>query len=147
MSRDIPPEVPDEIAFIIRDRWGDMKSMAEKTGIKYDTIRSVLYLSDRRIIRTLKTLAEPLGISPDKLAEVLIIRDVKRRKILLSALLDGKSVNRWSKEAGVTQRCAQYLATNLDNAQIEHVKSVSEALGISLEVLGDAYTNIPLLTA
>ncbi|MEW6505844.1 MAG: helix-turn-helix transcriptional regulator [Chloroflexota bacterium] len=147
MARDIPPEVPDKIAFIIRERWGDIKTFARESGITYATAKSVLIYSNRKIVNTLEALAKPIGVPIEVIAEAMTLTDIERRKAALGLLLSGRSVRQWSKEAGVSQSGLTYLVNNPDNFQVRNVKDVSNALGISIDALLDAYPSSDLMSA
>lgn len=139
MARDIPNDVPDEIAFIIHERWGDMKTFSKAIGVKYSVVRSVLIVSDRKGLETLRKLSEPLGISPDMLAALLTIPDLNCRKAALAVVLDGITINAWAKLAGRSQGATVYLVNNLDNFQVRNLVAVAKGLGLALNELDACY--------
>lgn len=134
--RDLPHQIPDEIAFIIREKFGDMKALANSLsefGVEYTSVYSVLVKSSHRPLRLIVDLAKPLKISPDTLAHILLIDDVDARMAELSDHLNGRSLNQWAREAGVSSSGISSLVRNLNPIQLRNHILILEALGLDLK--------------
>lgn len=140
MSRDISSSVPDEIAQLIYDGWGDMKSFSVAIGIPYTAVYSVLVKAGHRSIDTVAALAKasPTRISLDDLVNILVIPDVVTRQTLIERLLCGISRAEWARRANLSHTAVNKLLT-LENIQLSNFASIANGLGIGIERLQAAY--------
>lgn len=131
--RDLPPEIPDEIAFRIRRQYGDVMTYARHLDQPYGMVHSVLTTGSTKILTTIHALATALGVTMQRLADALLVHSLSARKKNIDAMLGGRSQNQWAREAGVSGACVSYIMNNLRLQQLWNVNMVGGMLGLYLD--------------
>lgn len=141
VGRDISESVPDEIATIIYERWGDMKSFSVSCDLPYTTVYSILCRSDLRMLDNLDALANalPVKTSADELAEILVLPNMDERTKRLDDKLQKISQLEWSRRSGVPKTTVNRVVNNLEQSQLKDLLTVSRALGLQLMRLKHSY--------
>ena len=137
--RDLPNEIPDEIAFMIRGQWGDMQAFADAIKLPYTSVYSVLTTGGGKAAGTLTKLAEPFGKEPSELAEILLKDVGKYRDWWVKDFSGGITQAEWAERSGVSQSCISKLIANEENLQIRNLWTIAEALDMDISHFADVY--------
>lgn len=148
VMRDLPPEIPQKIQRIIQKKFnGSLPEFALANGLKHSTVYSVLCRGNRRKLQTMEAMAAPLGTDVDFLAQILLIDDVEKRKLVLDKLQEGMSLRQWAVRAGISHGAIRATINTQDQAQLLNIVNVTKALGLSLQEFADVYSDHTVQTA
>ncbi len=138
--RDLPDSIPDNICFIIKEKWGDMKQMSEALGLPYTSVYSTLTTGGLRALETLNRLAEPYELYAEDVAEMLLCDVGKYRDWKIKDLIGGRSVAQWSKDSGVSESCIYKLMAAHENIQIRNLYTIAKALEMEFPEWAGSYS-------
>lgn len=131
--RDLPPEIPDEIQIMIRERFGTMQKLADRAKVPYDTVRSVLVTGSSKAAGTLKKLGMYARNGGIGVGKALMYDDpvIRRERLVYECF--GESIEGIAHGSGVSESCIYKLLSSSKNLQIANLTKVARALKISIE--------------
>lgn len=137
--RDLPPEIPDQIAIKLHNTFGDMQVLATSAGLDYDTARSVLVTGGSRAADVIMRLSAAADVGPTMLAKAFAIKSKGAREAGVNKLVKNLDIDTWAKESKVARSTIYKLYARDENLQISNLVKVISALDIGLSEWCECY--------